>query len=67
MMATISAPNAAVPMWNMNVLPTEATTVNDPTWRLFPKYQADTDIAIMICGHRRHTAQRQRQQRHGGV
>ena len=34
-MATMSPPNAAVPMWKTNVLPTEETTVNDPTVFLF--------------------------------
>lgn len=38
-------------MWNTNVLPTEETTVNDPTFDLFlAKYQDATDIAITICG-----------------
>lgn len=43
-------PKAAVPMWKVNVFPTEDTTVNDPTWLLCrAKYQEATDMAITIC------------------
>lgn len=48
-MATMSPPKAAVPAWKMKVLPTEDTTVNDPTKFLFlAKYHWATDIAITI-------------------
>lgn len=50
MMAMMSPPKAAVPIWNIKVFPTEAITVSDPTLALFlAKYHEDTDMAIAIC------------------